>query len=254
LYARTSGLKADTLTDRQLACYTKCPRQFYYKYILHLPSSSDDQAYLRFHGCVYTILGWIQIERSAERQVTVDDALERLEQEWADHGPADHPYGSVYKQNAIAVDYISASTTTPISQAWSVECSGCEITFMPHHINHDPERNTLYIQRFRTGRAPKDSDDDIDTLYLMAAEKLYPDVTSHRMEVYYLTSEETVDVTPTPRVRKNAYQRYEQRIQQIRQGVFPPKENERECLRCAYYFICPAGDDHIPLDAVDPAN
>jgi hypothetical protein len=94
------------------------------------------------------------------------------------------------------------------------------------------------VRRLRTGRPPKKKpDDDIYALYFHGAAQ---ELGAARVEVLYLTTDATVEVSMTDKVIGNRLKKYDDAIAGIRAGEFPPKPNDRGCPRCPQYFICPA--------------
>src|SRR5207248_8456315 len=87
-------------TVEVLELYMRCPRQFFYEFVLGLSGTREDSAYVQFHVCVYGVLRWMQEERLADREVDVPAALAKLAELWTQRGPIDHPYADVYRARA----------------------------------------------------------------------------------------------------------------------------------------------------------
>ncbi|MCZ7600612.1 MAG: PD-(D/E)XK nuclease family protein [Gammaproteobacteria bacterium] len=83
--------------------YMRCPRQFFYEYVLGLSAKREDSAYLQFHVCVYQVLRWMSDEREAGRPVDEAAALAQLAETWEAQGPLDHPYEMLYRRSAEAM-------------------------------------------------------------------------------------------------------------------------------------------------------
>ena len=96
----------------------------------------------------------------------------------------------------------------------------------------------MVVRRLRTGWPPKEIDDDIYALYHIGARQYYPGK-QRRIEALYLSTDEARPVSMTDKVLAKRLKRYDDAMQAIRTGQFPPKTSERVCPRCPQYFICP---------------
>jgi hypothetical protein len=65
-----------------------------------LRGGRDESAYVRFHGCVYTTVGWLESERQMGRTVDAVSALTRLAAVWATDGPINHPFENYFDSAA----------------------------------------------------------------------------------------------------------------------------------------------------------
>jgi superfamily I DNA/RNA helicase len=230
--------------------YMRCPLAYLYQRVLGLSGARDDNAYVRFHRAVYAVLRWMSGLDPSEA-VTREQALVRLGESWANIGPADHPYAQVYWNAAVAIVERAVARRAAggevLDADWHIERPDGRIRVRPDHVETGPAGPV--VRRLRTGRPPKSKpDDDIYTLYLHAAAQ---ELGGARVEVLYLTTDETVEVSMTDRVIGNRLKKYDDAIAGIRAGNFPPKPNDRTCPRCPQYFICPAvpGGGSTPSDS-----
>lgn len=234
--------------ERMIERYDTCPRQFFYEFGLGLSGKRDDHAYLEFHRCVYQVLTWIKNERAEGRDVELEQALQQLEDVWAQRGPNDHAYAAIYKESADgivtrAVSHIAQATKPMSPPDWTVAFQAGEVTFTPDHIEIDEATNTVSVQRFRTGQPSKtEADKAIYRLYALAAEAAFPN-TTRKVEIIYLGSDHKDEPDNTAAKIKNIRKKYDELMRKIQQGYFDPKPSDRECPRCPYYFICPAAED-----------
>jgi hypothetical protein len=90
----------DAYPERKLELYTQCPARYRYEVIEGLRGGRDESAYVRFHGCVYTTVGWLEPERQMGRTVDAVSALARLAAVWATDGPINHPFENYYDSTA----------------------------------------------------------------------------------------------------------------------------------------------------------
>lgn len=228
--------------------YIDCPRQFYYEFVLGLSGRREDEAYLLFHRCVYSVLRWLQAERAAGHVVYIALALQRLGDAWDKRGPRGHPYESIYRQSAEAIVVRAVSRTVGsignVSQSeWEVALTNGLVVVKPDHVEVAEDGSHILMQRFRTGqRSGSELERDIYALYDLAAEQFYPKA-KRDVQVFYLSTNQPETVPLTPQRRSTRLTRYERAIEGIRRGAFPPKPDDRGCPRCPFFFVCPAAED-----------
>jgi CRISPR/Cas system-associated exonuclease Cas4 (RecB family) len=103
------------------------------------------------------------------------------------------------------------------------------------------EDGTVVVRRLRTGRpTDEESRTDIYALYRVAAAEAFPEARI-RVETLYLSTDETREVRLSAQTVDTRLGHYDEAIAGIRRGDFPANPNSRDCPRCPYYFICPAG-------------
>jgi hypothetical protein len=232
------GNELEEYAAEDLDQYIRCPRAYLYQRILGLSGGRDDNAYVRFHRAVYSVLRWMGgIE--ASKAVGIDEAFRQLKTAWEEIGPADHPYSSVYQNSAEAIIERAISRRAGkveiVEGDWLIERPGGRIRLRPDHVEISPEGPV--VRRLRTGKPPKKIDDDIYALYHAGAARAYGKA---RIEALYLTTDETVPVEMSAKVIAGRLKKYDDAIAGIRAGKFPAKPNDRMCPRCPQYFICPA--------------
>lgn len=232
------GNELEEYAAEDLNQYIKCPRAYLYQRVLGLSGGRDDNAYVRFHRAVYSVLRWMGgIE--ASKAVGIDEAFRQLKTAWEEIGPAEHPYSSVYQKSAEAIIERAISRRAGkveiVEGDWQIERPGGRIRFRPDHVEIGPEGPV--VRRLRTGKPPKKIDDDIYALYHEGAARAYGKA---RVEALYLTTDETVPVEMSAKVIASRLKKYDDAIAGIRAGEFPATPNERMCPRCPQYFICPA--------------
>lgn len=220
--------------------YMRCPRAYLYQRVLELSGGRDDNAYVRFHRAVYSVLRWMS-GRPAEETIALEDAIERLTAAWVEIGPADHPYAPVYWDAARAITERAlarrSGAVALVEADWEIARAGGRIRVRPDYVEMTPEGPV--VRRLRTGRPPKTKkvDEDIYALYHMGARQQHG---AARVEALYLTADESVPVEMSDKVIANRLEKYEAAMAGINAGYFPPKPDDRMCPRCPQYFICPA--------------
>lgn len=237
-------------TVRQLDVYIKCPRKYYYEFVLGLGGRREESAYVQFHRCVYKMLLWLQDERAHGRVVDEKAAQRRLAEIWESAGPMDHPYENIYRRNAEAmvdraVEHTASMSVGTEGAEWEVALPHGRVRFTPDHVElleGDPGPVPL-IQRLRTGRPSKgEQDDPIYALYQKGAEQAFPR-SETRVERLYLSTGQVEDARLKAKSVQTRLNKYDDAIAGIQRGEFPAKPDDHVCPRCPHYFVCPAAED-----------
>jgi DNA helicase II / ATP-dependent DNA helicase PcrA len=227
--------------------YLRCPRQFYYEFMLGLSGKREDSAYVQFHLCVYRVLRWMHDERAAGRKPNETAALAKLAEVWQKRGPHDHLYEAMYRRSAENMVTHWAGRpmrrrSNAIQAEWAVDLPHGRITLVPDHLEQLEDGREI-VERLRTGRPTKSElDKDIYGLYVAAAREAHPRV-SRKVQIRYLSNDVIQPVELKEKAVRARLDRYDGAIAGILQEEFPPEPNERDCPRCPHYFICPLAED-----------
>jgi DNA helicase-2/ATP-dependent DNA helicase PcrA len=240
--AATVPFQAETLD-----VYIRCPRQFFYEFVLGLGGRRDDSAYVQFHLCVYRVLRWMEEERAQDRPADAPAALAQLAAIWAELGPRDHPYESLYLQSAEAMVGRAAGRPMRLRgrasrPEWVVQLPHGRVRFSPDHVETQDD-GSEQVERLRTGRpSSSELDKDIYALYQVAAAQATPRV-PRQVIVRYLSTDHVEPVKLSQRTIDTRLGRYDAAIVGILREEFPPQPSDRHCPRCPHYFICPLAED-----------
>ena len=218
--------------------YIRCPLAYLYQRILHLSGARDDTAYVQFHRAVYSVLRWMG-ECDAATTVSPEDAVARLDAAWAQIGPTDHPYASVYREAAEEIVKRAVARRAGRSEIldadWLIVRPEGRILLRPDHVEVGPDGSL--VRRLRTGRPPKKIDDDIYALYLVGAKQ---ELDGARVEALFLTTDESKPIPMKETAIRNRLEKYDNAMSGIRSGRFGANPNDWTCPRCPQYFICSA--------------
>ncbi len=190
-------------SNRELDTYMTCPKQYFFDVVLGLRGRRLISDYLVFHRCVYQVLAWMSSEQSAGRSVDHGSAAIKLDEVWVASAAKDHAY-RYYRREAErlikdAVDRIRSSSGRPLDLDWEIPLSNGIVTVRPDHITviEAPGRNSVSIQRWRTGKPPKKpKSDEIYVLYARGAELAYPRAEA-TIETLYLSTNEVQTIPMT---------------------------------------------------------
>ncbi len=233
-----------------LDLYNRCPRQYYYEFVLGLHGRREDSAYMQFHSCVYDVIRWLQQEQAQGREVDEDAAQAGLIASWEMKGPRDHPYEKIYRQNAEAMVTRALSRLLQlrgkaIRPNWEIPLKHGRVRFTPDSVEviEDNTGPSLTVRRLRTGRpSQSERDKDIYALYQVGAKQAYP-AAERKVELVYLSTDQIDEIDLGPKKIATRLERYDAAIAGILRQEFPALPDDRECPRCPYYFICPIADD-----------
>ncbi|MBD0326188.1 MAG: ATP-dependent helicase, partial [Pyrinomonadaceae bacterium] len=243
-------------TERQLGAYLKCPRKFFYEQRLYLSGKGEETAYLRFHACVYETLSWLAAERMVGRlaEESADDFQERAQAQltrlWLAKGPVGHVYELFYREQARlmverAVRHYSRARGQLFHQTWTIERPGALVSVTPDYMELIGETDgaTVLFRQTRTGKPPtKTPDDDAYALLYAIAAEHFPQVRP-RVEILYLSTDEIIELKLSQRTINTRLKHYDDAINGMLAGEFPPEVSDHQCPRCAHFFTCPKAEE-----------
>jgi superfamily I DNA/RNA helicase len=243
--------RAKEYSVQLLDVYLKCPRRYFYEFVLELSGKRDESAYIQFHQCVYDVLNWVQQERAQSRSVDGRAAQDYLMLIWEARGPIDHPYEPIYREQAElmverAVSYYPPAQARIARPEFKIMLPHGRVKLTLDHTElvEDGPESALLVRRIRTGRPSKnEGEKPIYGLYQAAAEQAYPHA-RRQMQILYLSTNETKEFTLSKKQLAKRLADYDEAIQGILLEQFSPEPNDRDCPRCPHYFICPLGEDH----------
>jgi superfamily I DNA/RNA helicase/CRISPR/Cas system-associated exonuclease Cas4 (RecB family) len=242
--------KQRTFDVQQLEVYLKCPRRYYYEFELHLAGRRDDSAYIQFHRCVYEVLRRTQGEQETGGKNNEEIAHDHLTEVWQTQGPIGHPYEIIYRDkayemvmNAFRRQQRPGAHAAQTEHEISLNSGRVRLKFDYAELIGDGSNTELVARRLRTGRPTKsEAEKPIYGLYQTAAQQAYPNA-RRRVQILYLSTDETKDVELTKQQLDNRLKKYDDAIAAILQGNYDPAPDDRECTRCPHYFICPLAED-----------
>jgi superfamily I DNA/RNA helicase len=234
-------------TLRSLESYMRCPRQFYYEAYLGLSGRREDTAYMRFHGCVYSVLHWMQDQQAAGLVVDEAEAQTRLAERWEAEKMKDHPYEAIYLRKAKEMISQALKRPHPVGSVrieLEVKREQGSIRFTPDslEVTGQESEKTVVARRIRTGKPTKsEPEKEVYALYQEGARRAYPGA-SVTVEIDYLSTGEVVDASVSGKKLTNRLEKYDAAMVGIREKNFAPAPDDHTCPRCPHYFLCPAPD------------
>lgn len=230
-----------SLTDSRLGAYEKCPRRFFYTYVLALGGARKATAFSRTHDCLYDLLRWLADARRTAMPSVVE-AEAAFEAIWTQRGPVDHAFAADYRRLAtrLIVALINAGSGRRFRDAapLAINFANGRVLVEPNEIAELAD-GTVVIRRVRTGYRRSDEYDRLEyTLYHMAAQaQLGPRAV---VQALHLTDETTEVVTISATKLGNRRTKSETMLSGIAGGAFPTEIDPVTCPRCPHFFLCPA--------------
>ena len=231
-----------------LDVYLRCPKRFQFQVIMGLNGGADDSAFLNFHRCLHHVLQWAEQAGLSGKTVDHQDLLSQLDVTWQANGPVGHPFESIYRKNAETMVTnafqrgMFSHRSIPV-EPLKIPLEFGIVSFTPDHIELQEDGSRI-IRRTRTGRISKsEKDDDAYGLYHAAA-TMQGDGKSADVQVFWLSTGDIEVISLNDKTAVTRQGHYNTAIRGILQGKYPPRpKGERDCPRCAYYFICQPEDE-----------
>ena len=231
-----------TYTEAELSLYLRCPARYRYEIIDGLKGAGGSSPFVRFHGCVYRTVGWLEEQRATGKAVDRAGAFARLESEWTARGPTGG-LEKFYRKSATAmvssmVDTIAAESGAYGHDEWLIPMGDKSVAITPDRVVVGAD-GTMHVQRIRTGRrSTSEPDDKVYALLRHGAAARYP---GRRLsiEAFYPAAGEAIRIS-LGRKEHDKLSEYAKAIDGIERGLFPVETADRKCPRCPCYFICNA--------------
>ena len=233
------------VSPSQLALYQKCPRRFFYAYVLKLGGRRTETAFMKMHSAVQATVD--EMLAGDSKPLSRSDVETLFGRHWAAHGPTEHGYADSYERAAkrlinFLVELRAGETPEP-RETFVLNVGDARIVVQPDERTRTGD-GRLVLRRIRTGRKTSDATNTLDAAaYQLAAG-------SHgEIEFVFLSDECRSPVQIGTRALETRKSHIESAGAKIRAGEFPaqPRNPSRTCPRCPYFFVCtqpPAGPDH----------
>ena len=234
-----------TVSLSALETYADCPRRYYYRYVARIPERGDTSPYLVFHLSLQQTLQWLQAERAAGHIPTLSDALSRLESLWNEYGPGLEG-GHVRLLRRRAEEMVTAAYRQ-IGQVETVLPQTDLIADLPNgRVEMSCDRadllpdGTLRLVRHSATRASQaDNHGRRYALYRAAARQQDPD-RPVQISVAWLRDGQTTTRKELKHNDARYLEEHNETLAGIRDGRFDPAPQDRKCVSCPYFLICPA--------------
>jgi superfamily I DNA/RNA helicase len=231
----------------ELSAYQDCPRKFYYRHVLDLPSPGDGRAFLPYRSATDAVLDWLEEQhRAGTVPQTWDEVQTVLEKLWSDRALGDHPHSPLYREEAEAyVHRVWMVLSQRLPGASSGEVVAGEIDGYCYSIPVAATRVSDEEVRIthRYFRNPKPNDDKGELRFTLLRHALATNAPEKRIIIEADYPRVTMPIAPMRRdAEETRINTFRQIVRGINTGVFPPAPKDgkdRECPRCPYSFVCP---------------
>jgi superfamily I DNA/RNA helicase/Zn-dependent peptidase ImmA (M78 family) len=229
------------MTGKLLVSYDKCPRRFFYTYILGLRGALKHTAFTRTHDCLHTVMRWLRDVRH-HTPPTPGEVEKAFEGIWNERGPTGHAFEADYRRLASKIlgtlIKTGAGETFREASSLPVDLSNGRILVEPDQVSVAAD-GTMLLRRVRTGyRRSTEYDDDLEyALYLLAAKSQ-----SGRISVraLHLTDDIEEAVALTDQKLSTRRDKSNKLLRAFVDGWFEPETDAVGCPRCPHFFICAA--------------
>jgi len=221
----------------QMRLIEKCPRRFFYTYILQIGGRRSSTAFMQMHEAVRTVY------KAVVDGAVVADNPEQLNQKLADafaaHNLGDHGYLEEYRKIALPMLQFFASIRTgrraEKPAALSLTFGNERIVVMADDVVVNSEGQRTF-RRIRTGHHRASHAEDVDSAALViAARQAFPDAV---VELVYLSDRKADSITMSDKQLDNRKEKLDGFLKNIRLGHFLAKPSPQTCPGCPAFFVC----------------
>lgn len=233
------------LNIREVEVYLRCPKQYYFRYVLGLHEHGGEGGYKQFHDCVRMTATWL-VEEYAKGNSSVqwNDVITTLGEVWEKDGPLGHVHESYYRAAAEAMlhklnEELKAHEVYPV---WHKEAV-VELEHSRLKVNFDHSHNEAHqirLIRYKTGRPNDDHRKEPRlALYREAARQQSAGIPV-TIELHYLGDGSHETVSDQGRYERDRLLKLDVAAQSIKHRKFPASPDSPDtCLSCSYNLICP---------------
>lgn len=223
----------------QVALYEKCPRRFFYTYILQIGGKRTATMFMQMHDAVRLV---VQAVISGHVLLTDPSSMEKqIAEEFVKQGLTEHGYEGDYRKLALAMlrYFVSSrenhTAETPV--ALRIDFREEQVVILPDDVLVRADGARVY-RKIQTGhQRSADSDDLAAAAFVLAARQSFPDAV---VELVHLADEEATEVDFSQKKLQTRKEKLSAALKSIRQGRFPANPSAFSCPGCPAFFICGA--------------
>ncbi|MDB5481149.1 MAG: putative ATP-dependent helicase, partial [Caulobacteraceae bacterium] len=230
-------------TEAQLAQYDRCPRRFFYTYVLQVGGRRSTTPFMDMHEVVGGVVATLATRPPGE--LTTAEVAETFEAAWAAHRVSGHGYADDFQAIArsLVSYYVDSRTGQRLEPPGPLRLAvpGGEVVVTPDEILVAPD-GARAVRRVRTGhKRSKEETGIAAAAFQLAANEAFPGC---RVELVFLGDGEPTPVNLTAKTLINRRATVAEMLAGISAGRFQAEESSFTCPRCPAFFICgpvPAG-------------
>ena len=237
-----AGPSRATWAAHELEAYERCPRQFYYEFVLGLPGTDERSVYLRFVSAIRGSISWMRSVPAADlRRAGV---AARFETDWSANWPAEDPLAPLYRPIAWqmvehAVDAMDGDSM-PHERTVRLPDSGTVVSCNADGIHRTA--NGPVVLRLKSGRLAKRGEKAKTKFDLVQTAVCADDgVESVTLTHVSLMTGDRESKNTTREKLAQTLKELEVIVQAVANGEFDPAPaRDDECPTCPYFFVCPS--------------
>jgi superfamily I DNA/RNA helicase len=229
------------VTDAQIAVFEKCPRRFFYTYLLRTGGRRAVTPFMQLHDAVRAIL-----DAGLEDDMQEAAIAGRVQDACAAKGLAEEGYLDEYHVLGIGmVAYLvstRADATVTTAEEVVIAVADDEIIVRLDDILLRPDGSRA-VRRVRTGHLRSaESDDVAAAMFQLAAHQAFPGAA---VEFVHLSDQKVRPLKLSAAVLGRRKEKLSSFMTDIRAGRFPTDPSPFSCPGCPAFFICGAVPDGI---------
>ncbi|MGJ8677074.1 MAG: UvrD-helicase domain-containing protein [Akkermansiaceae bacterium] len=222
------------LQAHQLGIYERCPRRFFYSYILKSGGRRTATTFMKMHEAVRSVV--TEFVKRPELREKPEDLAELMEIAFKEHDLSEHGYVADYRQ--IVEDMVScllkfsAQTLTekPEELAWKED--GVILKLQPDQVTNI--LGSKIFRQIKTGSSRKNEDLGAAAAVMITRQSN----SSNKVECLFLGDEVLQPIDFTDRKLQNRKDKIMDALTSIKAGEYPVRPSDRVCPGCPAFFIC----------------
>jgi superfamily I DNA/RNA helicase/CRISPR/Cas system-associated exonuclease Cas4 (RecB family) len=239
-------MRYDQLDLSAIRVYQRCPRQFYYRYVLGLSVREERGIYLHFHTIVSHVVDWLIAQATHDQFPDWSQVQTYLETELRENLPQHHAHSDWYRRLAVMQlqnlwEHIRKNRQNLMNWQTQVDSQfqigSISIQFVIDEVFENEEQCSATI--FRTGKPRKSH--QTHPLPILSKQALQAQTCKPvRVYQHYLSTNEVIEVPVSANI--TVLRELDETVANIQRGLFPPSPErdrpERVCSNCRYLFLC----------------
>jgi hypothetical protein len=229
------------VTDAQIAIFEKCPRRFFYTYLLRTGGRRTVTPFMQLHDAVRAIL-----DAGLESDMQAAAIAARVQDACAAKGLGEEGYLEDFHVLGIGmVGYLvstRADATVTAGGEVIIAVADDEIIVRLDDVLLRPDGSRA-VRRVRTGHLRSaESDDVAAAMFQLAAHQAFPGAA---VEFVHLSDQRVRPLNLSAAVLGRRKEKLSTFLTDIRAGRFPADPSPFSCPGCPAFFICGAAPDGI---------
>lgn len=233
--------EADRLSLQDVREFEQCPLKVAYRRVMGIRARRYEGPYLKTSTVIYSVidrLGEI-LTLGTDRHLALNEVFQEA---WQSRGPvgdvAEAEYRSLAQAQIDGLRDLTSGFDASGTDTLSLSIGSGHLDVPAPLVRHGPSGRT--VARFSDGgRSTSDMQRRLSNRLPVAAVRASLGA-SAEVEIAHLGDRNIVPIARRPDQSAEDLARAEAILAAIRQGRLPPKREMRICMRCAYFFSCPA--------------